>query len=145
MFNLPLENSLHCNCIGTGIDEVLTGLTQSQNAELLPRDLIAERRLISIHAYNVFMSSIFITYLTFLIRVMKCTHVICCWQEPQNYFLQECMIIVWKSISISSCSLSGEVLLLNFKTIQFCCLSSEALKKCREELHLPSSLQETSD
>ena len=50
----------------------------------------------------------------------------------------------WKSIvkknAISFCSSSEQVLLLNFKMIQFCCLSSETLTKCREVLHLASSL-----
>ena len=62
-----------------------------------PRDLIAERWLINMHVYNLFMSSIFITYLT-LIRVIKCTRVICCWQEPWKHSLPRA-IIVWKSIA----------------------------------------------
>ena len=60
-----------------------------------PRDLIAERWLINMHAYNLFMSPIFITYLT-LIRVIKCTRVICCWQEPWKHSLPR-VIIAWKS------------------------------------------------
>ena len=39
---------------------------------------------------------------------------------------------------------SEKVILSNFKTIQFCSLSSKALKKSREVLHLASSLGETS-
>ena len=59
----------------------------------LPRDLIAARWLINMHAYNLFMSSIFITYLT-LIRVIKCTHVTCCWQEPQKHSLPRVLLLL---------------------------------------------------
>ena len=54
--------------------------SQSNMNRALPRDLIPERKLMNVHAYNLFMSSIFVTYLT-LIRVTKCAHdVIYCWQ-----------------------------------------------------------------
>ena len=38
-----------------------------------------------------------------------------------------------KQIAISSCSSSEIVLLLNFKIVQFCCLSSKVLKKRQGE------------
>ena len=89
------------------------------------------------------MSSIVITYLT-LIRVIKCATSPCglllagatetlspksgqsievnC-KEKYHFFL----------FFIRKCS-------TNFKTIQFCCLSSEAFNKSREVIHLASSL-----
>ena len=59
-----------------------------------PRDLLAERWLI-IHDYNLFMSSMFITWYLILI---KCASVICCWQGPQKHSLPR-VIIAWKSIA----------------------------------------------
>ena len=89
-----------------------------------PRDLIAERWLINMHAYNLFMSPIFITYLT-LIRVIKCTRVICCWQEPWKHSLPR-VITAWKSIakknnisSCSSCQKSSPVKLQNDTVLLF--------------------------
>ena len=58
-----------------------------------PRDLLAERWLI-IHDYNLFMSSMFITWYLILI---KCASVICCWQGPQKHSLPR-VIRAWKSI-----------------------------------------------
>ena len=73
---------------------------------------------------------------------MPPAHVVYCWQEPQKHCLLR-VVRAWKSIAkkntISSCS-SSEKVLLNFKTIQFCCLSSEAFNKSREVIHLASSL-----
>ena len=88
-----------------------------------------------------YSSSIHYSYLT-LIRVIKCTRVICCWQEPQKHSLPRA-ITAWKSIvkknTISSCSSSEKVLILNFKTIQFCCLSREVLQSS------PPLCEETSE
>ena len=77
------------------------------------------------------MSSIFITYLT-LIRVIKCARVICCWQESWKHSLPR-VIIAWKSIAKKNTMFYSRirVLLLNFKTIEFCCLISKVPKESR--------------
>ena len=92
------------------------------------------------------MSSIFTIFLT-LIRVIKCARVICCWQEPWKHSLPR-VIRAWKSIAkkntISFCSSSEKVLPLNFKMIQFCCLSREVLEKAGRCSTLPPISGETS-
>ena len=65
-------------------------LTTHGHIRDFPRDLIMERRLMNIHAYNLFMSSIFITY----------KFVFCCWQESQKHSLPKAIV----AVSMFSCS-----------------------------------------
>ena len=59
---------------------------------------------------------------------------------PYIYRIAHAGLWTIRKLISSDYSSSETVLLLNFKMIQFCCLSSEALKKSKEVLHLASSL-----
>ena len=62
------------------------------------------------------------------------------WARAEKRLRVQARKSIAKKNTIPSCSSSEKVILLNFKMIQFCCLSSKALKKSREVLHLTPSL-----